>query len=175
LKDSGVQAVVLNTSPVVFIGLANQGLNQGYTPIWMGPGVTSGLNAVTRFGCPAVETGVFLSPTPNLDVIDSLDPDFTTAYAQFAPADASADDIGLQLWSLNKAIGLMLEAAGEDLGRAAFMNTLVASEGFDNGIYSPVEFTVDDHFGGTGAHVLDADCTTDPGQFKTAEQFVSVG
>jgi ABC-type branched-subunit amino acid transport system substrate-binding protein len=173
LKDSGVQAVVLNTSPVVFIGLANQGLNQGYTPTWMGPGVTSGLNAVTNFGCPAVETGVFLSPTPNLDVIDSLDPDFKTAYAQFAPADAPADDIGLQLWSLNKALGLMFEATGPELGRAAFMNTLVTSEGFDNGIYSPVQFTADDHFGGTGAHVLDADCTSDPKQFKTVEQFVS--
>ena len=82
-------------SPVVFIGLANQGLNQGYTPLWLGPGVTSGLNAVTNFGCPAVETGVFLSPTPNLDVIDQLDPDFETAYAQFAAGDATADDIGL--------------------------------------------------------------------------------
>ena len=175
LKDSGVQAVVLNTSPVVFIGLANQGLNQGYTPTWLGPGVTSGLNAVTNFGCPAVETGVFLSPTPNLDVIDSLDPDFKIAYAQFAPADAPVDDIGLQLWSLNKAIGLMLEGTGQELGRAAFMNTLVTSEGFDNGIYAPIEFTAEDHFGGTGAHVLDADCTSDPKQFKTAEQFVSVG
>ena len=175
LKDSGAQAVVLNTSPVVFIGLANQGLNQGYTPTWMGPGVTSGLNAVTNFGCPAVETGVFLSPTPNLDVIDQLDPNFRTAYEQFAPADAPVDDIGLQLWALNKALGLMFEATGAELGRAAFMNTLVTSEGFDNGIYSPVQFTVDDHFGGTGAHVLDADCTSDPKQFKTVEQFVSAG
>ena len=54
------------------------------------------------------------------------------------------------------------------------MNTLVTSEGFDNGIYAPVEFTVDDHFGGTGAHVLDADCA-DPKQFKTVEQFVAAG
>jgi branched-chain amino acid transport system substrate-binding protein len=175
LKDSGAQAVVLNTSPVVFIGLANQGLNQSYTPTWIGPGVTSGLNAVTNFGCPAVETGVFLSPTPNLDVIDQLDPNFRTAYEQFAPADAPVDDIGLQLWALNKALGLMFEATGAELGRAAFMNTLVTSEGFDNGIYSPVQFTVDDHFGGTGAHVLDADCTSDPKQFKTVEQFVSAG
>ena len=83
LKNSGVEAVVLLSSPVVFIGLANQGLNQGFTPIWLGPGVTSGLNAVTTFGCPAVETGVFFSPTPGLDVIDQLDPDFNPAYVQF--------------------------------------------------------------------------------------------
>ena len=137
LKNSGVEAVVLLSSPVVFIGLANQGLNQSFTPIWLGPGVTSGLNAVTTFGCPAVETGEFFSPTPGLDVIDSLDPDFNPAYVQFG-GGAAADDIGLQLWSLNKALGLMLAATGPELGRAAFMNTLVTTPSFDNGIYAPV-------------------------------------
>ena len=52
----------------------------------------------------------------------------------------------------------MFEATGPELGRAAFMNTLVTTPGFDNGIYAPVSFTADDHFGGTGAHLLDADC-----------------
>ncbi len=136
LKNSGVEAVVLLSSPVVFIGLANQGLNQSFTPIWLGPGVTSGLNAVTTFGCPAVETGEFFSPTPGLDVIDQLDPDFNPAYVQFG-GGAAADDIGLQLWSLNKALGLMLAATGPELGRAAFMNTLVTTPSFDNGIYAP--------------------------------------
>jgi hypothetical protein len=173
LKNTGVQAVLLVTSPLVFIGLSNQGLNQGYQPTWLGPGVTAGLNVVTSFGCPGVETGQFFSPTPNLDVIDELDPDFKIAYAQFAPADATADDIGLQLWSLNKALALMFVATGPELGRAAFMNTLVTSPGFDNEIYSPVQFTVDDHFGGTGASLLDADCATM--QFTTAELFVSAG
>jgi ABC-type branched-subunit amino acid transport system substrate-binding protein len=171
LKNSGVEGVILLSSPVVFIGLANQGLNQSYTPTWIGPGITSGLNAVTNFGCPAVDTGVFFSPTPGLDVIDQLDPDFNPAYAQFAGGEP-ADDIGMQLWSLNKAIALMLEATGPELGRAAFMNTLVTTPEFDNGIYAPVAFTVDDHFGGTGAHLLDADCGSK--QFTTAEQFLSV-
>jgi branched-chain amino acid transport system substrate-binding protein len=169
LKNTGVEAVILLTSPVVFIGLANQGLNQSFTPTWIGPGITSGLNAVTNFGCPAVDTGVFFSPTPGLDVIDQLDPDFNPAYAQFAGGEP-ADDIGMQLWSLNKAIALMLEATGPELGRAAFMNTLVTTAEFDNGIYAPVAFTVDDHFGGTGAHLLDADCG--PKQFTTADQFL---
>jgi branched-chain amino acid transport system substrate-binding protein len=169
LKNSGVEAVILLSSPVVFIGLANQGLNQSYTPTWIGPGVTSGLNAVTNFGCPAVDTGVFFSPTPGLDVIDQLDPDFNPAYAQFAEGEP-ADDIGMQLWSLNKALALMLEATGPELGRAAFMNTLVTTPEFDNGIYAPVAFTVDDHFGGTGAHLLDADCAAK--QFATADQFL---
>ena len=48
----------------------------------------------------------------------------TPQYADGAPAD----DIGLQLWSLNKAVALMLEATGAELGRAAFMNTLVTTD-----------------------------------------------
>ena len=149
LKNSGVEAVVLLSSPLVFIGLANQGLNQGFTPTWLGPGVTSGLNAVTTFGCPAVETGEFFSPTPGLDVINQLDADFEPAYAQYG-GGAPADDIGLQLWSLNKALALMFEATGPELGRAAFMNTLVTTPEFNNGIYAPIMFTPEQHFGGTG-------------------------
>ena len=67
----------------------------------------------------------------------------------------------------------MFEATGPELGRAAFMNTLVTTPGFDNGIYAPMQFTADDHFGGTGAHLLDADCS--PKQFTTAELFVPAG
>jgi ABC-type branched-subunit amino acid transport system substrate-binding protein len=170
LKDSGVGAVILLSSPVVFVlGLAPGATNQSYTPVWIGPGITSGLNAVTAIGCPNVAKGEFFSPVPGLDLINQLDPDFETAYPQFA-GGATADDIGLQLWSLNKVLALMFEATGPDLGRAAFMNTLVAGEPFDNGIYPPVQFSVDDHFGGTGAHLLQADC--DVKQFVTAADFV---
>ena len=172
LKNVNATAVVLLSSPLVFIGLSNQGVNQGFTPTWIGPGVTSGLNAVTNFGCPGVDTGTFFNPTPQMDVIDTLDPQFTAAYAEFGGGTA-ADDIGVGLWSLNKLLAMMFEATGPELGRAAFMNTLVTSPGFDNGIYSPVVFTADDHFGGTGAHLLDADCAIK--QYTTAEQFVEVG
>lgn len=169
IKDSGATGVFLLSSPVVYIGLSNTGRNQGFEPIWLGPGVTSGLNAVTNFGCPGVQNGRFFSPTPGLDVIDSLDPDFNPAYASHGEGNP-ADDIGLQLWSLNKAIAMMFEATGAELGRAAFMNTLESSPGFDNGIYAPIIFTPEDHFGGTGAHLLQADC--DAKLYTTAEQFV---
>ena len=171
LQDADVDGVILVSSPVVYIGLAGQALNQGYEPTWIGPGITAGLNAVTSFGCPAVENGLFFSPTPGLDVIDDLDPDFNPAYEEIA--GEPGDDIGMQLWSLNKAIGLMLEATGEELGRAAFMNAIESGDQFDNGIYAPVTFTPEDHFGGTGAHLLDADC--DEQVYTTAEEFVEAG
>ena len=172
LKNTGVQGVVLLSSPLVFIGLANQGVNQGFAPTWIGPGVTSGLNAVTNFGCPGVDTGVFFNPTPQLDVIDDLDADFRAAYEAFGGGE-TADDIGLGLWALNKLLAAMFVATGEELGRAALMNTLVTTASFDNGIYSPVAFTEEDHFGGTGAHLLDADCAAKT--YTTAAQFVEVG
>ena len=36
-----------------------------------------------------------------------------------------------------------------------------------------MEFTVEDHFGGTGAHLLQADC--DLKQYVTAAEFVPAG
>jgi hypothetical protein len=109
---------------------------------------------------------------PGLDAINALDANFEPAYQQYAGGEP-ADDVGLQLWSLNKAIALMLEATGPELGRAAFMNTLVTTPEFANDIYSPLQYTVDDHFGGTGAHLLQADCDTK--QYITAAEFVEAG
>jgi hypothetical protein len=156
---------------VYVLGLSSGAANQSYSPVWIGPGITSGLNAVTAIGCPNVSKGEFYSPTPGLDKADELDPDFNKAYPKYAGQDA--DDIGLQLWALNKAIALMLEATGPELGRAAFMNTLVTGPSFDNGIYAPIEFTPDDHFGGTGAHLLQADCEIK--QYVTKAEFVEAG
>jgi ABC-type branched-subunit amino acid transport system substrate-binding protein len=170
LKDSGAEAVILLSSPVVFVlGLAPEAAKQSYAPVWIGPGITSGLNAVTAIGCPNVATGEFFSPVPGLDLIDQLDADFRAAYPQYADG-APADDIGLQLWALNKALALMFQAAGPELGRAAFMNALVTAGPFDNGIYPPVQFSEEQHFGGTGAHLLQADC--DAKQFVTEAPFV---
>jgi ABC-type branched-subunit amino acid transport system substrate-binding protein len=172
LKDAQVDGVYLLTSPVAFIGLANGARNQAYDPVWIGPGVTSGLNAVTNFGCPAVENGNFFSPFPQMDVISELDPDFVPAYEQHGEG-AAADDIGLALWALNKTLAQMFEATGEELGRAAFMNTIESTEAFETGIYPPVRITPEDHFGGTGAHLLDADCGAKT--YTTVEQFVEGG
>jgi ABC-type branched-subunit amino acid transport system substrate-binding protein len=172
MQSAGAEAVFVLSSPVVFLGLANGARSQGYEPLFIGPGVTSGLNAVTNFGCPAVGGAEFFSPFPQLDVIDSLDPDFNAAYAQFA-GGAPADDVGLGLWSLNKVIAQMLEATGPELGRAAFMDTVESGEPFETDIYGPVSFTPDDNFGGTAAHLLKADC--DLKQYVTEQEFVEVG
>jgi len=172
LKDAGAEVVFILTSPVVYLGVANNARNQDFEPVFVGPGITAGLNAVTEFGCPGVSNGQFYSPFPGLDVIDELDPDFRQAYEQFGDG-AEADDIGLALWALNKTLALMMAGAGEELGRAALMNSLEEGEAYETGVYPPVSISADDHFGGTGAHLLKADC--DQKVYETAEQFVEAG
>jgi branched-chain amino acid transport system substrate-binding protein len=173
LRDADAEAVFVLTSPLVYLALAGGGRNQGYEPTFIGPGITSGLNQVLEFGCPGTGNGQFFSPFPELDVINELDPDYLPAYEEFGQGEA-ADDIGIALWGLNKNIGLMIEATlgAGDLGRAALMNTIESGDSFESGVYPPVSYTTDDPFGGTGAHLLVADCGD--GEYRTEGQFVEL-
>jgi hypothetical protein len=116
--------------------------------------------------------GEFFSPFPGLDVIDSLDPDFNKAAKEFGKPN---DDIALALWSLAKIQDAVFtryeEAFGStDLTREdmrALMETMTVS----TGIFPDIKWNASDHFGGTGVHVLKADC--DAGIHKTLAQFQS--
>lgn len=175
LKGSGADIVALFIPPTTYLALAQATLGQGYRPTFIGV-QSSGLNIVTRFGCPGVANGEFFSPVPSFDVSEKLDPDFVKAYQQFGKGQA-ADDTGFGLWATNKLIGQMLDAAIKagkgNLGRAAFMNTLESGTPFDNKIYGgPVMFSPTGHFGATVGSVLKADCSTKT--YTTAEQAVKV-
>ncbi|MGH9026413.1 MAG: ABC transporter substrate-binding protein [Acidimicrobiia bacterium] len=171
LESADADVVYILTSPTVYLSLAAGARNQGYEPMFVGPGITSGLNTVTQFGCPNVGNGQFFSPFPELDVIDELDPDYIPAYEEFG-GGADPDDIGIALWGLNKTIAQMFEATGDDLGRAALMNTIEEGKALASDVYPPVKYAPDDHFGGTGAQLLKADC--DAMEYTTAEQFVEL-
>lgn len=169
LKQAGAEAVYLLSAPLVYLGVASASRNQNFSPIFIGPGITSGLNAVTTFGCPAVGNGQFFSPFPEMNVIGQLDPDYLPAYAKYG-GGVKADDIGIALWGLDKTIALMFEATGKNLGRAALMNTIEQGKKFSSGVYPPVGYTPKQHFGGTGAYLLKADCSAK--QYTSAAQFV---
>lgn len=171
LKAAGAEVVYLLSSPLVYLGLATSARNQSYEPTFIGPGITSGLDTVLTFGCPSVGNGEFFSPFPGLDVIDDLDADYLPAYEEFGGGQP-ADDIGIALWGLNKSIKLMFEATGDDLGRAKLMNTIESEDGFASNVYPPVQYSPEQHFGGTGAQLLRADCASK--RYQTAEQFVEV-
>jgi ABC-type branched-subunit amino acid transport system substrate-binding protein len=169
LRSSGAEVVYLLTSPVNFIKLATNAQAQAYSPIYMGPGITNGLNIVAEAGCPAIGSAKFFSPFPQLDVIDQLDPDYQRSYQKYN--GSKGDDIGLAEWGLSKVIGSMLQAAGKDLSRQSFVKALESGKEFSTNVYPNVGYSDTVRFGARSAHLLEADCNTR--SFKTIAQFAT--
>jgi branched-chain amino acid transport system substrate-binding protein len=169
MRGKMVANVYFLASPTSFINLAQQGQGQGFVPQYVGPGLTSGLNTVTNLGCPGVGKANFLSPFPQLDAIDRLDPDFKPAYQKYT--GNAADDIGIALWGLNKSLGVSFAAAGKDMTRQSFMATLESGKRFETGVYPPVTYGPGKHFGAASSHLLEADCGSRT--YKTKTTFAS--
>ena len=169
LRTSGAEIVNILTSPVNFIKLATNAQAQAYNPVYIGPGVTNGLNIVAEAGCPAIGAAKFLSPFPQLDAIDRLDPDYKPAYAKYAGGEA--DDIGLAEWGINKVLHRMLEANGKDLSRQSFLSTLTSGKEFNSNVYPTVSYSGSIRFGAKTMHLLEADCSAR--KYKTLATFAS--
>lgn len=169
LRTSGAEVVYLLTSPVNFIKLATNGQAQAYSPIFMGPGITNGLNIVAEAGCPAIGPAKFFSPFPQLDVIDSLDADYQKSYQKYN--GGRGDDIGLAEWGLSKVVGAMLQATGRDLSRQSFLATLESGREFATNVYPVVSYNGTIRFGAKSSHLLEADCNSR--SFKTIAQFAT--
>jgi ABC-type branched-subunit amino acid transport system substrate-binding protein len=169
LRSSGAEVVYLLTSPVNFIKLATNGQAQAYSPVYMGPGITNGLNIVAEAGCPAIGPAKFFSPFPQLDVIDSLDADYQKSYQKYN--GSKGDDIGLAEWGLSKVVGAMLQAAGKDLSRQSFLAALESGKEFATNVYPVVSYTGSIRFGAKASHLLEADCNSR--SFKTIAQFAT--
>jgi len=169
LRSSGAEVVYLLTAPVNFIKLATNAQAQAYAPVYMGPGITNGLNIVAEAGCPAIGSAKFLSPFPQLDAIDTLDPDYQKSYQKYN--GGKGDDIGLAEWGLSKVIGSMLQAAGKDLSRQSFVSALESGKEFSTNVYPIVSYSGTIRFGAKSSHLLEADCSTRT--FKTIAQFTT--
>ncbi|HEV3364732.1 MAG TPA: ABC transporter substrate-binding protein [Acidimicrobiia bacterium] len=169
LRTSGAEVVYLLTSPVNFVKLATNGQAQAYSPIFMGPGITNGINIVAEAGCPAIGPAKFFSPFPQLDVIDQLDPDYQKSYQKYN--GGKGDDIGLAEWGLSKVVGAMLQAAGKDLSRQSFLAALESGKEFVTNVYPIVSYNGTIRFGAKSAHLLEADCSSR--RFKTIAQFTT--
>lgn len=170
LRTAGAEAVLLMHAPVAFLNLAHAAQGQAYTPLWAGPGLSNGLNLVAEFGCPSIAGARFLSPFPQLDVIDRFDADYKPAYRKYNKGE-EPDDLGLMVWGLEKTLHQFLLAAGPDLTRSKLMATLESGREFVSNIFPPVRFGPAKHFGATQAHLLEADCNNR--RYRTLATFAS--
>jgi branched-chain amino acid transport system substrate-binding protein len=169
MRTAGAEAVMLMVAPLVFLNLAHAAQGQAYNPLWTGPGLSNGLNLVAEFGCPSIGRATFLSPFPQLDVIDRFDADYRPMYRRVNGEEA--DDLGLALWGLDKTLHRFFEATGRDLSRPRFMATLRSGREFASNILPPVRYSRGNPFGATQAHVLEADCSRRT--YRTLHTFVS--
>lgn len=170
LRTAGAEAVLLMHTPVAFLNLAHAAQGQAYMPLWAGPGLSNGLNLVAEFGCPSIGGARFLSPFPQLDVIDRFDADYKPAYRRYNKGE-EPDDLGLMVWGLEKTLHQFLAAAGPDLSRSKLMAVLESGREFVSNIFPPVRFGPAKHFGATQAHLLEADCSNR--RYRTVATFAS--
>ena len=169
MRTAGAESVLLFVSPLTFVNLAHSAQSQAYNPLWAGPGLQGGLNLVAEFGCPSIGAARFLSPFPQLDVIDKYDADYKPTYRKYNGEEA--DDLGLIMWGLSKTIGLILSANGQDLTRQSFLATISSGREFVSNVLPPSRFSATNHFGANQAHILEADCANR--RYKTIAAFVS--
>ncbi len=169
LQSKGAEVVYVLTAPTVFLQLAQQASGQGYSPQYVGPGITSGLNTVAAVGCPGIGEARFLSPFPQLD--DPAAAEYQAAYQkQF---QKNGDDIGFALWGLNSILADMFTAAGPELGRAKFIQTLQSGKPFGGSVYPEAKYSPGKPFGGSAMHLLKADCGSTPKKYVTEAKNVT--
>jgi ABC-type branched-subunit amino acid transport system substrate-binding protein len=169
LKNSGAEIVYVVAAPIPFIKLATNAQAQAYNPQWVGPGTTNGFAVVAEAGCPSIGAAKFLSPFPQLDAIDELDPDYRPAFRRYV--GDRPDDIGILNWGMNKTIHQMLQATGRDLSRQSFLKTVTSGRVFHSNVYPDVSYDGTIRFGAHTAHLLEADCTTRT--WKTTGRFIA--
>ncbi|MFA9445578.1 ABC transporter substrate-binding protein [Egicoccus sp. AB-alg6-2] len=169
LEKKGAEVVFILTSPLDYIRFA-QTAEKDFQ--FVGVGVSKGLNDVLRSGCPHVGKGTFLSPFPALETAGKFDPEFQQAASKFGVA---ADDIAWAIWGASKlqhaAFKRYEQTFGNDLTREDFRALVESAGKLSTGVYPDVNYRPDNHFGGTGVHVLRADCGSrtykDGGTFKS--------
>ncbi|MFZ6002857.1 MAG: ABC transporter substrate-binding protein [Actinomycetota bacterium] len=165
MRQSGAEVIYFLSSPTTFLYVASA-LNPTYSPQFVGPGITSGLQTVAEIGCEGrggVDKAIFLSPFPQLDKIDQVDPGYQKAYREQLGEDGG--DLGLALWGLSKQLKTMFDAAGKDMTRESFVTTVESGAKFAGGVYPPVAYSSRNHFGGSQVWALQADCGSST--FKT--------
>ena len=172
LGDDGVEVVYMLTSPLDYIRFTQVADDQGHDFQYVGVGPSMGNDGVTAGGCPDVDGGLWLNPTPGMDMVGELDPEYIEAATAMG---VSVDGLSAALWASSKTFHQLFDAYeevyGTDLTREDFRAVTREVGRVENGITPPIEWNDPDNpFGGTSMHLIRADC--DSGLHVTEELFV---
>ena len=161
MKAQRLQNVYVLTSPVWFLQVLQAARAQDFSPQWVGVGITKAIDSVASVGCRngTLNRAKFFSPFPAWSEVDRFDPDFKKAIRAVYPEKDSGDDIMLIPWGLARIMGELLEQPGRDLTRQSFVAGTEKARNIRTGVFPPVSFSPDDHFGGTQIHLNEAQCS----------------
>ncbi len=178
MKARGVENVYVLTSPVWFLQVLQAARTQDYEPQWVGVGITKALDTVASIGCRngTLNKAKFFSPFPAWVDIDRFDADFKKAVRAIYPEEEEGDDFMVIGYGLAKVLKQLLEAPGRDLTRERFVYFAERLRNVKTGVYPPVSFAPDDHLGGTGVHLNEAQCSgykAGDNRWHTIRSFVS--
>lgn len=185
MKGDGVDVAFVLTSPTNWLTIMDQAERQRYAPRWVGVGLTMGVNVVASAGCTPryrnnFQNSLFWNPWMSVDD-NEYSQTFKQAWANnggdpSTPPDEA--DIAFGLWGGTIVQHAMFEAAGRDLGRAKFINTIrdlknvkaptsATAKGVKD-IYSVINYSPNSRFGASQAHLLYGDCSG-AGRWRTVE------
>jgi branched-chain amino acid transport system substrate-binding protein len=178
MRTLGIENVYVNTSPLWFLQVLQAAQSQGYSPQWVGVGITKALDTVASVGCRngTLNRAKFFSPFPAWVDIDRFDPNFKRAVQTVYPEKGGGDDIMLIGWSMSKVLGELFERAGRSLTREGLIYAAERARNVKTGVFPPVSFTPEDHLGGDQVHLNEAQCSgykAGDNRWHTIQSFVS--
>ena len=153
--------------PIYFADLVRKAATPGvYTPKWVGPGVSMGVNAIAKLTCgnrAYHNNGFFLSPYPGLDQA-----------ARVAPGVDFADDIEMTMYGLMQELDQAFNLVKGPLTRESFVAAIARGQ-LAGGVFTPTVWAGKTHFGGTKAYVLRSNCNvgSPPGEYETRGAAIS--
>ena len=188
LKSEGVDVVYILTSPTNWLALLRVAEVQRYAPRWVGVGLTKAINTVAQVGCGQSPTSfsnsLFLNPWMSVDT-NNYSSQFQEAWRAHSGEsdDPKLHDIAFGLWGGSIVQQALLEAAGKDLGRAKFIQTVQGLQNVKSpkntaagniiDVYSTLDYSGNKRFGANQAHLLYGKCPEQKWLDVPGKQFVS--
>ena len=165
MQQDEVDVAVPITAPTFTTQLAINTGSNNYKPRYAGVAISNNINQMINLACDnnQFERALFLSPWPGWKQVmeGKYDPDFEEAAQRFAAKYNHRDkggDLLLALWGIMKTLHQMFLAAGEDMSRESFVETMHTFR-YSPGAFPDVQYQVGNPFGAKNAFVLRGSCS----------------